>query len=458
MGSNNMTSYVGEGRAIFWLASILSFRMLGLFMIFPVFAIYAPTFKYSTPLLIGIALGIYGLTQALLQLPLSILSDHIGRKPIVIGGLVVFALGSIVAALANNIYVLILGRALQGAGAIGSTLIALTADLTSVENRTKAMAILGMTIGLSFALAMVFGPLINSWYHLSGIFWLTAIFAFLGMIIFQYCIPRTKNLISHHSPENVIQSLQTLLKNKQLFKLNISIFLLHALLTGSFIVIPLLFQNAGIHQQAQWKIYLPVLSAAFISTLPLLFFAEKKHCIKLILLAGITSMAVAEFLLYRYSLGQMGIIIVLFIFFTGFTLLEAILPSLISKIAPSHQKGSAMGLYSSFQFLGIFAGGFLAGLVRSHYGNNAIFFVALVVCTIWLASMLTIEQPPMFKTKLVALSPSVNIKNAQQIAQQLLCLPGVIEANVSIEDCIAYLKIDNKMFNQDLFDKAKLSL
>ena len=368
----NKTINTGESRVIFSLASILSFRMLGLFMIFPVFALYAPTFKYSTPALIGLALGVYGLTQGLFQLPLSILSDRIGRRPIVMFGLLFFAFGSIIAALANNIYVLILGRALQGTGAIGSTLMALTSDLTVVEKRTKAMAILGMSIGLSFALAMVIGPLVNSWYKLSGIFWLTAVFAFAAMVIFHYWVPNSKKLISSHGALDLIQSLKLLLKNGQLLKLNISMFILHMLLTATFMVIPLLFLKNGVNTQAQWKIYLPALLAAFLLTLPILFLTEKKHFTKPVIIASIFSMAVSEYLLYHYLFGQIGIIIILSLFFTGFTTLEAILPSLISKIAPSVQKGSAMGICSSFQFLGIFAGGVFAGMVKSHFGDNKV--------------------------------------------------------------------------------------
>lgn len=373
---------MGSNRTVFLLASILSFRMLGLFMIYPIFAIYAPQFHDATPTLIGIALGIYGLTQAMLQLPLSMLSDRIGRKPVITGGLIVFALGSIIAALTQNIYLLVFGRALQGAGAIGSTIMAFAADITSPANRTKAMAILGMTIGLSFAIAMVIGPLINNWLHLSGIFWCTALFAISGLLMTHYGIPSFDKKTSLASEQSYRTILLNILKQRELTHLNLSIFCLHALFTASFVIVPLLFAKLEIPVDHYWQIYTPILIGSFLVTLPILFMAERKKLIKQGLLLGISLIAIAEVAFY-YSIHLLMTLFSLGLFFIGFTLLESLLPSLVSKLAPTEHKGTAMGIYSTFQFFGIFAGGALAGLVRSHYGSDAIFFYSFIACLIW---------------------------------------------------------------------------
>lgn len=447
---------LGESRIVLCLASILSFRMLGLFMIFPVFALYAHQYTHATPSLIGMALGIYGLTQAILQLPFSAISDRIGRRPIIMLGLILFAAGSVIAAMSHNIYLLILGRALQGAGAIGGTVIALAADLTCLENRTKTMAIIGATIGFSFAIAMVMGPIISNQFQLSGVFWLTALFALSGMAILYFLVPRTQKLISHQSGQHFWQNLKTVLQHRELTKLNISILILHAILSGSFVIIPLLFVTLQVPTAAQWQIYLPVLAGSFILTLLLLIVAEKKHQVKGIILLGIAAIALGEWLLFGQPNSKLGLLLALFIFFTGFNILEAILPSLISKLVPSQRKGSAMGIYSTAQFLGIFLGGSLAGVLRSHFASQAIFGACLLLCILWFIYMTTMTAPPMFKSKMLAINAPVSLERAQKMAENLARIPGVLDVDVSIEDCIAYLKVDNKIFNLGAFEQAKV--
>lgn len=424
--------------------------MLGLFMIYPVFALYAPQYQWSTPTLIGLALGVYGLTQGLLQLPLATLSDRIGRRPVILGGLIIFALGSVFAGSTDNIYLLILGRALQGAGAIGSTLMAFAADLTSVENRTKAIAILGMTIGLSFGIALILGPIINSWFQLKGIFWFTAFCAIAGIAILQWVVPNPKKLISHQNKTGLIKTFTTLLSSKELLRLNISILILHAILTATFTVIPIWIKNLNISAEQQWHIYLPVLLGAFITIAPLLFFAEKKHHIKPVLLFSIVVLLIAQLQLSQGNLGYLAMIFALYIFFTGFTLLEALLPSLISKISPANHKGSAMGIYSSFQFFGIFIGGTLAGVIRSHANSNSVFLINALFCFTWFLLMIFMKKPPNFQTKILPLTEDINPEKARLLAKELLAVPGVVEAHVSIDDCIAYLKVDNKIFEDHI--------
>ncbi len=436
-----------EARAILALAAILSFRMLGLFMIYPVFALYAPQYHYATPTLIGLALGAYGLSQAILQLPSSMLSDRIGRKPVIIAGLIFFLIGSLIAAFTDNIYILIIARALQGAGAIGSTVMAFAADLTRVENRTKAMAVLGMTIGISFAAAIVLGPIINAWLQLKGIFWLTALSALIGILLLAF-VPQPKKLISHHNDLNSFATLKALFFQPDLFRLNFSIMSLHLILTANFVVIPLLLKHLEIVMVDQWRIYLPILLGAFLTVTPLLFIAEKRHHTKAMLLTGITAMAVAEFCLFQNTTKYYLVIISLYIFFTGFTLLEALLPSLITKLSPANRKGSAMGVYSSLQFLGIFLGGWCAGLLRNYFSDNSVLFFSFALSTLWLVIMLFMKKVPALRTKLVSLQPDITTQNAQQLIMQFREIPGVIDAEVSIEDCIAYLKIDHKIFDQ----------
>jgi MFS family permease len=350
-------------------------------MIYPVFTVYAPAFTYSNPTSIGIALGVYGLTQAILQPPLSILSDRIGRKPVMMGGLILFAAGSVLCALTHNIYILILGRAFQGAGAIGSTAMACAADYSTVENRTKAMALMGLTIGVSFALAMVLGPLVNSWFKLTGIFWLTAIFAFVGIGITYFFIPsdRKNNL----NPEPFWQGLSQVLKKIELVNLNVSVLLLHALFTASFMVLPLLLTSLGFPTVNHWKIYLPILIASFFITFLLLIISEKKKCVSQILLLGIALIGAGEYLFAVCSLNVISTQAGLLLFFIGFTVLEALLPSLVSKNAPADKKGTAMGIFSCSQFLGIFIGGSLAGFIHSHESETAIFYSCLTLCLVW---------------------------------------------------------------------------
>jgi MFS family permease len=438
-----------EGRAIASLSLILASRMLGLFMIFPIFALYTNQFTHTTPTLIGVALGIYGLTQALLQLPLSMLSDRIGRKPIITLGLLVFAIGSIIAALSHNIYLLILGRALQGAGAIGSTINAFVADLTKLEHRTKAMAILGLTIGVSFTLAMVLGPLLNNWIQLSGIFWLTAVFACLGIVTLYWGVPTPKHVINHQ-PQLFRASLKQLFQQGELVRFNIGILLLHAILTGSFVVIPILLQSQITNQ---WAFYLPILTVSFIIIAPIILLAERKNLVKEALITGIMAIIIAELLLYHYHDGKFNIIMAMVAFFAGFTLLEAILPSLVSKLAPSDMKGSAMGIFSSFQFFGIFIGGWLAGFFNSHFGYHSVFIFCTGLAVLWLAIVFTMKQLPQLKTELLRLRDSMDEGNARIFCEKLSQVPGVLEASISINDGIAYLKVDNKILNQETLKK-----
>ena len=360
------------------LASIMSFRMLGLFMILPVFSVYAEHIAYATPTLIGLALGIYGLTQACLQIPFGLLSDHVGRKRVVLMGLSLFFMGSVVAALSHSIYFLIVGRALQGAGAIGSTVLAWVADITPMASRGKAMAFIGLTIGLAFTVAMILGPMINHGLHLSGIFWVTAFLALVGMglVLNIPVLPRVDN----RAP--ISMGLMPLLRNTALLRLDFGIFSLHAILTALFIVIPIILtKKLLLTASEQIILYCVILILGFIFALPFIIFAEKKQKIKTVFMGGVVALLVAIIVFMFFPL---PLPLPLTLFFTAFTLLEALLPSLVSKTAPPEKKGAAMGVYSTCQFLGIFVGGTVGGMVFAHAHIMGVFALCAVIAAVWL--------------------------------------------------------------------------
>jgi len=434
-----------ERSAIFSLSMIMSFRMLGLFMILPIFSVAAAKLPGSTPTLIGLALGIYGLTQALLQIPFGMLSDRIGRKPVIAGGLVLFAIGSIVAALSHSLEGLILGRALQGAGAIGSTTLAMVADLTRDEHRSKAMAFIGLTIGFSFTIAMVLGPIINAWLQLSGIFWITAGLALFGILLLFTSVPKPPKLTLHPDVETEPKRFKNILKNKQLLRLDVGIFSLHAILTAMFIAIPLLLTHTiKLSEVGQVILYLVVLTFAFFTMVPLIIISEKKRKMKSIFVGAIIALTIAEILLFVDHHTAISIGIILLLFFSAFTLLEASLPSLVSKIAPIRQKGTAMGVYSSSQFFGIFVGGTLGGWVIGQFGIEGVFLLCALLAFIWIFVAITMAHPPYLSTLIYPL-PKGSDQEIQQLTQRLRKLSGVSEIVIMASEKLLYLKVDKKI-------------
>jgi predicted MFS family arabinose efflux permease len=377
-----------ERRAALSLAGIFSLRMLGLFMIYPVFAVWARHLPGASPTTIGLALGVYGLTQALLQIPFGFLSDRLGRERVIAAGLVLFAVGSVVAALAPTIRLIIFGRLLQGAGAIGSAVLALAADLTRTQHRTKAMAIIGVTIGAAFAMAMVLGPVLDNWIGIRGIFWLTAVLAALGIAVLYGAVPREPAVRSEAPVEPAGRLFRSVLADPDLRRLNLGIFCLHAVLTASFLTIPFVLGDAGVAVSRQWLAYLPVLLASVVLLVPLVIAAERGR-MRGVFLAMIALLGGAEILL-GVATHLVPVLVALLAFFTAFNVLESVLPSLISRAAPSAAKGTAMGVYSSAQFLGIFVGGATGGLIKSAWGIAGVagFCVALLagwLVVAWLA-------------------------------------------------------------------------
>jgi MFS family permease len=383
--SSKSLTYI-EQKHVFVLSLIFTFRLLGLFMILPVFSVYAADLKGATPFLTGVALGIYGLTQASFQIPFGMLSDHIGRKPVIYMGLILFMLGSVVAALSHTITGVIVGRALQGSGAIGSTLMALTADLTEPSRRTRAMAMIGLSIGLAFMLSMFLGPFLANWHGLSGIFWVSACFPLLGMLLLYVAIPNPDSVQFAPHLKKGIERAQfwSLLTSSSLLSLDFGIFVSHLILTASFFVLPILLQDLHVFSlHTQWHFYLPLLIVSFLAILPFIFFVERKKQMKKVFLAAVFLIIVTQGIL---SVGYHHIVILgggLFFYFMAFHFLEASLPATVSKIAPSANKGSAMGIYSSAQFLGIFVGGVLGGLVYHSAGATGVFAMCALFAMIW---------------------------------------------------------------------------
>jgi MFS family permease len=370
-----------ELRASFALAGIYGLRMLGMFIILPVFALYAEHLPGGdNHTLVGLALGGYGLTQALLQIPFGWLSDRWGRKPAIYAGLLLFALGSLIAALAPSIHVVILGRVIQGAGAISAAVIALTADLTRETQRTKAMAIVGLTIGLAFAVSMVAGPLLNRIAGVPGIFALTGVLALVAMVVVRWLVPDPP-ASARRTREPVRFS--AILRHAELARLNYGIFSLHAALMALFVVVPFSLRDAGLPAASHWQVYLPVMVGSILLILPLLAF-ERRGQHRPPFLGAIAALLVGELLLTQVTGSLLAMALALLVFFAGLNFLEAALPALVSRTAPPGAKGTAAGVYGSVQFLGAFAGATLGGFVSQHFGPSAVFVLCSVLTFSWL--------------------------------------------------------------------------
>lgn len=369
-----------EWRAVIGLGAVYALRMVGMFMILPVFALYARGLEgNTTPMMIGLAIGAYGLAQALLQVPLGLMSDRIGRKPVIYLGMSVFALGSLVAGLADSIEMVMLGRVLQGAGAVSSAVAALLADVTREQVRTTAMAILGAGMGLAFILALVAGPVVSGWIGVDGIFFLTAALALLSLPVVAYGVP-TPEL-----PEPRAAGFREVLGNPDLLSLNAGIFLLHALMTALFTSAPLAIHDTlGLAAEQHWRVYLPVLVLSILPVFPLIRWAEQAGRHQLVFRAAIALLGVAMALAALGHAHAAWLLGSLLVFFVAFNYLEGALPSMVSRRAPAARRGAALGAYATSQFLGAFAGGTLGGLTQSYFGIGGAFAAAALLPLVWL--------------------------------------------------------------------------
>lgn len=439
-----------ESAATRALASIFGLRMIGLFMILPIFSLYANHFNHVTPLLIGMALGAYGITSGFLQAPLGALSDKIGRKPVIIIGLVIFALGSILCAHTHSIYGIIAGRALQGAGAIGSTLLACAADLTREEVRTKAMAIMGITIGVSFVIAMILGPILSVRIGISGIFDVTALLALIAIVIVYLKVPNPKKTVFHRDQQIDKRTLISTLKNTQLLRLDLGIFCLHAILTATFIVLPLaLTDQLNLSKMDQAWVYAPILIVSFFLMVPFVIMAETKYKMKQVFLSAIALFGLSQLGFIFLGSHVSAVVISLIIFFTAFVLLEATLPSLVSKLAPITSKGTALGVYSSCQFFGAFVGGSVGGFLYGEHHIIGVYIFCLALALIWFLLAFSMEKPAQVATRMISIKKIENNKKAQIMEIELLKIKGVTQAKIIISDNIAYLKVESKILNED---------
>ena len=363
----------------FKVSLIMSVRMLGLFMLFPVMSVYASDYDSSTPFLIGMAIGIYGLTQALLQIPFGYLSDRFGRKPILFIGLLIFLLGSVVAANATNIIFVVIGRALQGGGAISAVLMAFLADSTSEDNRAKANAFVGFQIGVAFMLSLIIGPIITSRVGLSGLFWVIGLLSIIAMLIVLS--------LQHSKPINYYQLSFGAFREalgRELVTLDFSVFSLHLILASGFIVMPLLImENQIVSMADNWQLYFPAVLLSFIGMIPLIIISEKFKKTKHILLLSIFLLIISQIIFFISDLNFSVFLITLTIFFVAFNSVEAILPSLLARTANPSKRGLAMGIFSTSQFLGTFIGGAIGGLIYDIYDLNSVFLFTIFVAIIW---------------------------------------------------------------------------
>ena len=427
--------------------------MLGLFLILPVLAIYAEQLDYASPMLMGVALGVYGITQALFQIPFGIMSDHFGRKPMIILGLSIFLLGSLVAAYSTSIQGVIIGRALQGTGAIAAVVLALVSDLTRENQRTKAMAIIGMTIGASFLLALIFAPILEFFIGVKGLFIMTAGLAAISILVVWKTVPtpvKTFNLEVRAVPAAMLG----LLKHKQLIRLDIGIFILHFILTAIFVVVPIiLLEQTELSTKEHWQVYVPALIASIVFMVPMIIMSARKKWHMRVFLIAVCILLFAQCLLMWRPFGVLGITLCMFFFFWGFNLLEAMLPSLVSRVAPAATRGSALGVYNTFQFLGVFFGGFIGGTLYGKFGFDAVFMVCGLLLFVWVWLIQTAPELRLLDSKVVTLKNIPFTKDmAIEVRTKLEEVNGVEEVILVAGETIAYLKV-----NKDNLDNLALA-
>lgn len=395
---NRMSSE--EKRAGVSLAAIFALRMLGLFLILPVFAVYAKTLPGGNEvMLVGLAIGAYGLTQACLQIAYGAASDHYGRKPVIVFGLLLFVVGSFVAALADDIYMVIAGRVLQGAGAISAAVTALAADLTREQHRTKVMAMIGSSIGLVFALSMVGAPLLYAAIGMPGIFALTGVLALAAIFVVLKVVPAAPAV--PRRPDGA--GFREVLANPQLLRMNFGVFALHLTQTAMWVLVPsALVHTGGLPLGEHWKIYLPAVLVSFVVMVPAIIVAERQGRMKLVFNAAIALLLVVQIGFALFGDGVYALASWLTLFFIAFNVLEATQPSLISRIAPPHAKGAALGVYNTTQSLGLFLGGALGGALAQYVGSGAVWLLCSALALVWLALGLSMSMPAPRAQKSVA--------------------------------------------------------
>ena len=431
-----------ELRAGASLAGVFGLRMLGLFLILPVFAVHAPQLAGGDNLtLVGIALGAYGLSQAILQIPFGMASDRWGRKPVIYAGLVIFAAGSFLAAVAGDIWTTIIGRTLQGAGAISSVVVALAADLTREQHRTKTMAMIGAMIGLAFATSLVAAPVLYQWIGMGGLFALTGALCLLAMPVVAFIVPEVPP--REDQPPAARDAMRVALA-PELLRVNLGIFVLHVVQMAMFVVLPLRLVEAGLDLPSHWKLYLPVVLASFVVMAPAILYADRHNRPKSVMLGAIALLVGVEAVL-----GAVGSVpayaAAILAFFVAFNVLEALLPSLVSRLAPSHARGTAIGVYNTTQTLGLFFGGLLGGWLAKNHGAAAVYVSCALLSLLWLLVALGMKPLPAARGAVndvasltFTIASGVNLDG---LSEALARVRGVREAEVLAHERIARLKV-----------------
>ncbi|MDO2948060.1 MFS transporter [Aeromonas simiae] len=439
---NDFTMAGSERRATWALGAVFSLRMLGMFMVLPVLTTYGMSLAGASEPLIGVAIGIYGLTQALFQIPFGLLSDRIGRKPLIGAGLLLFAAGSVLAATSHSIWGVIAGRALQGSGAISAAVMALLSDLTREQNRTKAMAFIGVSFGITFAVAMVTGPLITRAVGLSGLFWLIALLALAALALVLWVVPAPAAHLLNRESAMVRGSFRAVLSNPRLLKLNVGILCVHTLLMSSFVALPPLLVQAGLPRESQWQAYLVTMLIAFVSVVPFIIYAEKRRQMRRVFQICVLVMLAAELTLWQSGSQLWGLLAGLQLFFIGFNVMEALLPSLISKESPPGYKGTAMGVYSTSQFLGVAIGGSLGGFLYGQGGAALVFAGCAALALAWFALSLTMSEPPYVSSLRIVLPEGVSADAA--LEKRIRACEGVSDVLLAGAEHSIYVKVDTK--------------
>ncbi|MGE8684279.1 MAG: MFS transporter [Acinetobacter sp.] len=433
-----------ERRSTFALSSIFALRMLGLFMIIPVFSVAGQQYAGATPALIGLAVGVYGLTQAILQIPFSLIADRYSRKPLVVIGLLLFALGGAIAAMSDSIYGVIIGRAIAGGGAVSAVVMALLADVTREEQRTKAMAMMGMSIGLSFVVAFSLGPWLTGLVGISGLFWVTTIMG-LAAIAMLLLVPKVTR---HHRnfQQGYLTQLKQVLKMGDLNRLHVSVFSLHLLLTAMFIYVPSqLIDSAHIPLSSHGLVYLPLLVISLFFAFPSIILAEKYRKMRGIFLTAIGGIILGLGILIFGFESKYILLAGLGLFFIAFNVMEALLPSWLSKVAPIQSKATAMGVNASSQFLGAFFGGMIGGqlLLLNHTAMGWGILTALAI--IWLLISFGLSQPRYLSSMVFSLP---NDQKTDEWTSQLLAIRGIEEVVVMTDQQVAYVKVDKQQIDE----------
>jgi MFS family permease len=431
-----------ELRAGASLAGVYGLRMLGLFFILPVFAVHAATLRGGADLtLVGIAIGGYGLAQGVLQIPYGMASDRWGRKGPIYLGLAIFALGSFFGVAANDIWTAIFARILQGAGAINSVAMALAADLTREQHRTKIMAMIGTTIGLMFAVSLVGAPLLYRYIGMGGIFALTGALSLAAIVVVKYFVPDAPR-----RPDRALGAAAAprgaRLIDIELVRLNVGIFILHIVLYAMFVVVPPLLVDAGLPLTEHWKLYLPVILASFVLMVPAVFYADRRNRPRPVLLGAVALLMAVEAALAAARLSIAALAALMLVFFIAFNVLEAMLPALVSRMAPAHGRGTAIGVYNTTQTLGVFFGGLIGGALAKHAGASAVFVGCAVLSGVWLVTAFGMRGPVRAVNDLSSLTFSIATGvNLEGLREALAAVGGVREAEVLAHERIARLKV-----------------